>query len=537
MESLDLFTPNSSVVQSLVQFLTSEYDLEELQKAGEQYTDSKRWPEQYINRETGKAYKPHHDLERIIVYSDTPKHVLVRAGEGAGKSVLGIVKTLDRIKRGCNGLAVAADFEHFKKLWPEFQRWCPWERVHERHQYRADISRMPNQPFLLAFDNDIGTVSTLMCGGIQETNTKAWEGPNVNFAWMDEMRRHQTPAAMKTLLGRVRIPGPNGEPPQLWITTTPVKHWLYEYFGEMVCKCTACGTGYEWDLLPNTVPTCPSCGATTCTTSDPWESFKRQAAVIRLSLKDNEINLYEGFSTDRALSLTEAEARVLLEGEWEDLDDTEHFLPSITLWDTCQSTIPPLRADEPLVLGIDAAKGRTNSYSDCFAIVGVTRHWDKDKRKDNVVVRLVYTWQARPGRSITFKQNVYDDPNYHGPEGPEEAIRRLIKDYRVVQLAYDPYQLHDLGTRLARERLVWTSEFAQTTERTEADSDLLQLILSRRIVHDGNQTLREHIENADRKVTDEGNRLRIVKRMDHLKIDAAVALSMAAYRCLHLNIW
>lgn len=833
-----IFTPDSTVVQSLVQYLLNEYGIEELQEAGEKVSPtSAHWPERYINRETGRAYEPHHELERIVVYSDTPKHILVRAGEGAGKSVLGIVKTLERIRRGCSGLLVCVagetvvngipiaertrslpvntllgsawasssfcegkadlfrvvtqsgdrvlvtsnhrfltpvgwyplrdlhvgsliavddtehgrtwretqldfpadysqglhpydgfanlleqygldkwlqlallslafspcydylaraytdsfsrlpnwasgamehqplcevdarglgltrafhtalqeayrsdnlqawphcsdfhfedsdeemltdrfpsrrylralqntqpdqrslatqalgqtvpqpcfdhalsddhdssyqhytirfsevqeiafekhgefygltvpgighysaqgifhhnspDFEHFRKLWPEFQRWCPWERVHERHQYRADVSRIPNQPFLLAFDNDVGTVSTLMCGGIQETNTKAWEGPNVNFAWMDEMRRHQTPAAMKTLLGRIRIPGPHGEHPQLWITTTPSKHWLYEYFGDMTCKCSSCGASYEWDLAPNTIPTCPVCKSTLYTTADPWESFKRQSAVIKMSLKDNEKNLYDGFSNDRALSLTEKEARVLLEGEWEDLDDTEHFLPSITLWDTCQSTIPPLTPNEPLVLGIDAAKGRTNSYSDCFAIVGVTRHWDKDKRKDHVVVRLVYTWQARPGQSIIFKMNTHDDPNYHGPEGPEEVIRRLTKDYRVVQLAYDPFQLHDLGTRLARERLVWANEFGQQSERTEADSDLLQLILSRRILHDGNQTLREHIENADRKVTDEGNKLRIVKRLDHLKIDSAVALSMAAYRCLHLNIW
>lgn len=533
---VELISPNSDVVQSLVQFLVSEYDVEELQEVRQQYIKD-GWPEEYVNRETGKVYKPHHGRERLIVYSDTPRHVLVRAGEGAGKSVLGLVKTLDRLKRGCNGLMVSPDFEHFKKLWPEFQRWCPWDRVHERHQYRKDISRIPNQPFQLALDNDIGTVSTLMCGGIQENNVMAWEGPNVNFAWMDEMRRHKTPEAMNTLLGRIRIPGPGSEPPQLWITTTPMKHWLYEYFGEMKCTCSSCDKDYEWNLAPNTIPVCPNCSSTEYITSDQWESFKRQAAVIKMSLRDNEENLYTGFANDRALPLSEAEARVRIEGEWEDLDDTEHFLPSMTLWDTCREDIPPLDANEPIVLGVDAATGRTNAMSDCFAIVGVSRHWDRAKRRDHIVVRFVHTWQARAGKQIIFRYNDKNDPNYHGPEGPEDTIRRLVNQYRIIQVAYDPTQLHDLGTRLYREHVVWTDKFGQQSSRAESDSDLLQLILSRRIIHDGNSVLREHIENADRKVTDDGNRLRIVKRLDHLKIDAAVALSMAAYRCLHLNIW
>jgi phage terminase large subunit-like protein len=43
--------------------------------------------------------------------------------------------------------------------------------------------------------------------------------------------------------------------------------------------------------------------------------------------------------------------------------------------------------------------------------------------------------------------------------------------------------------------------------------------------------------NADAKIDDTGHKLRIVKRQSHLKIDAAVALSMAAYRALELNLY
>jgi phage terminase large subunit-like protein len=54
------------------------------------------------------------------------------------------------------------------------------------------------------------------------------------------------------------------------------------------------------------------------------------------------------------------------------------------------------------------------------------------------------------------------------------------------------------------------------------------------LLHNGDPTLREHIANANRK--DDGDKLRIVKRADHLKIDAAVAAAMACSEARRLNI-
>ncbi len=426
------------------------------------------------------------------------------------------------------------DLEHAKKsLWPEFKRWCPWHRVIERNQYMAEPGWLPREYFEIVFRNDLGGYSTLGFGGCPESDIMKWEGPNINFAHLDEIRRHKTAAALKVFTGRARITGPHGEPPQIYISTTPFKHWLYDYFGPMDCTCSACHKSFLWDLAPNTLPTCPSCSSPLFTTNDPWRDFKLNATVIRLRTQDNEPNLYDGFARDRAMSLTEAEARVLLDAEWEDLADSEHFLPSITLWDLCYSAdIPPLSPNEPIVLAVDAAKGRTNDYSDCFAIVGVSRHWEKEKRRDHCVVRFVYTWQAKPGGKI----ELVADKSRNQPDGPEDVLRNLCSTYNVTQIAYDPYQMNDLGQRFRNARIAWMKEFGQISERTESDSDLLQLILSRRIVHNNDSILREHIENADRKVSDDGNKIRIVKRLDSLKVDAAVALSMACKRCLYLNI-
>ncbi len=44
------------------------------------------------------------------------------------------------------------------------------------------------------------------------------------------------------------------------------------------------------------------------------------------------------------------------------------------------------------------------------------------------------------------------------------------------------------------------------------------------------------MDNADKKLSDDGRRMRIVKREEALKVDLAVCLSMASYECLRLNL-
>jgi phage terminase large subunit-like protein len=104
----------------------------------------------------------------------------------------------------------------------------------------------------------------------------------------------------------------------------------------------------------------------------------------------------------------------------------------------------------------------------------------------------------------------------------------------VVVVVYDPYQLHDLSTRLKKEGVAHFQEFVQGKPRLLSDRGLLDLILSKRIIHDGNVQLRAHIDNANIKKSGEG--MRIVKRATSLKVDAAVALSMASAECMRLTL-
>lgn len=445
------------------------------------------WPEvtSLRNRETGKSYAYHHDGERRFVHDDTPRYMLAKGGEGGGKSVAGIVKTLFKLSRGISpGVMGSPDFEHFKKsLWPEFRRWCPWDYVIPSQRHRAALSWNPPGPFDLIFDGPRGQVA-LTCGGFDDP--AGWEGPNLAFAYFDEARRHKTPSMLKVLDGRCRIVGPNGEPPQIWLTSTPRKHWMFEYFGPVA-------------------------------DNDSRAAFKRDSFVIDLLTAGNADNLSPGFVDQRRQTLTEAEARVLLEAAWEDIDTADRFLPSMSWWDACQEALPSLTRHEPMVIGLDAG-----TKDDNFGLVAVTRH---PHRHDEVAVRHVQAW--RPvGGVIDFR----------APGGPREVLNALIDSWNVVQVCYDPSQLHDMMTELFASGRVYVAEFNQGAERLVADRLLYDLITQRRIAHPGDAALRQHIDNANAKPDPDTRKIRIVKREPSLKIDLAVALSMAAKRCLDLAV-
>jgi phage terminase large subunit-like protein len=154
---------------------------------------------------------------------------------------------------------------------------------------------------------------------------------------------------------------------------------------------------------------------------------------------------------------------------------------------------------------------------DNFALVGVTRH---PHNNDHVAVRYVQRWLPNGGK-IDF-------------DLVEAEIARLCNAFHVVLITYDPYQLHQMMTGLTNSGLVYCSEFGQQKDRLEADRGLRDLIMQKRIAHDGNPELRAHIDNADAKIDATTRKIRMVKGRG--KIDGAVALSMAVHKCLALNL-
>ena len=219
------------------------------------------------------------------------------------------------------------------------------------------------------------------------------------------------------------------------------------------------------------------------------------------------------YEQERAtLAATPTEFERVHRNQWSE-GGTERFLPAISLWDACQEQLPPLDAHTPCILAMDA--GESN---DAFATVIVSRHTEKATM---LAVRYSRAYVPKPGEPLDF-------------DAIEQDIRDLCKQYAVRELAYDPMLLGQMIRRLKQKPVTVYTPFPQGSPRLEADKQLLDAILQRQIAHGGDAVLREHLDNADRKVDDEGRRLRMVKREYAKKIDLAVALSMAVHRAARL---
>jgi len=218
----------------------------------------------------------------------------------------------------------------------------------------------------------------------------------------------------------------------------------------------------------------------------------------------------EYYATEAGI-LVPTEFQRLHRNQW--VSSVAQFVPD-AWWQACRGEPPQIGESECAVFALDA--GVSN---DCFALVGVIRN-PADER--GVVVRYARAWRPEPGTQLDFAE-------------PEAEIRRIAGQHNVVEWCYDPYQLHSMCTRLGSEGIGWFREFSQGQDRLVADKQLHDMIRDRKLVHSGDPTLTQHIQNANAKTEGE-NKLRIVKRADHLKIDLAVALSMATAECLRLNL-
>ena len=241
------------------------------------------------------------------------------------------------------------------------------------------------------------------------------------------------------------------------------------------------------------------------------DTFTHQSddySITRSSTRDNRF-LPDGFLRSLEQSYDTQWLAQEIEGEFLDLGSIDQFLPSIALWDACQAALPPLDAHTPCVLALDGAES-----NDTFASVIVSADADR------LAVRYVRPYVPSKGVPLDF-------------DAIEQDIRDLCSRYAVQELAYDPFLLGQLIRRLTtgpNPIRVPCVPFPQGAQRLEADKGLYDLISQRRIVHDGNAELRQHLANANRKVDAESRKLRIVKRKYELKIDLAVCLSMGAQR-------
>ncbi len=211
-----------------------------------------------------------------------------------------------------------------------------------------------------------------------------------------------------------------------------------------------------------------------------------------------------------AQTLTPEEYRRLHQNQW--VSPTASFIP-IEWWDGCRvDDVGRLPRSEPVVIGVDAGV-----WGDSFGIVAVSG-W----RDGKLAVRYARRWMPPKNDKVHFVTEEND--------GPEDELIRLCDQLNIIEIAFDPMHLEDLAQRFEDDQVANMYRFSQATERAIADKRLFDTIRGRNIVHSGEVELKEHLQNADRKNEGDQGRLRIIKRAEHLKIDLAVALSMAVDR-------
>jgi phage terminase large subunit-like protein len=174
-------------------------------------------------------------------------------------------------------------------------------------------------------------------------------------------------------------------------------------------------------------------------------------------------------------------------------------------WDACRGTVE-LEAGQDAFVGVDVGHKKDST---ALAIVG----WVDDKL--HVRVKIMTPTDGQPNAAADARRE----------------IGELNDAYRLVEVPYDPWHFSESAEMLA-DRGVPMVEFPQTDGRMAPASEALyELIRAGRLVHDGDPELRRQVLAAVPARTERG--VKISKRKSKRRIDAAVALAMAAHRAIH----
>ena len=226
----------------------------------------------------------------------------------------------------------------------------------------------------------------------------------------------------------------------------------------------------------------------------------------------------------QAVDLTASEFMRLHKNKW--VSPVNKAIP-IEWWDKLKTYIPPLDSETPVVMAVDAGIAH-----DCTACVLVSRNPDPDKHDEHIQLRACRVWQPPPGGRIDFDETL------------EPVIYDWCEKYNVVEVAYDKYQLHGMMTRV-RKAGIKTFDFSQQAARNVADRRLYNLVVTGKLQHDGNLSMRTHVDNAA--VNESGGKFRFVKPdsskasrqkpgVTRRPIDLLVSFSMGGFRCLYLTL-
>jgi phage terminase large subunit-like protein len=195
----------------------------------------------------------------------------------------------------------------------------------------------------------------------------------------------------------------------------------------------------------------------------------------------------------------------------------ESWLP-MGAWEACTSD-EELDTELPVWVGIDMALKH-----DSVAVVVA------QPQGENVVVRAQIWNTSEEGVDVAEV---------------EAHLRALHYKYQVKEFAYDPAYFQRSAEALLDDGLPML-EFPQNGQRmVPACGHAYEMIVQKRLIHDGQPSLTDHVLSAAQRITDNGWRLS--KNKSRRKIDACIAMVMAVDRATRrpppdatpniLNIW
>ena len=134
------------------------------------------------------------------------------------------------------------------------------------------------------------------------------------------------------------------------------------------------------------------------------------------------------------------------------------------------------------------------------------------------------TWNAH-GLFNTTDGNVVD----------YRAIRMFIAElytqYNIKEIAYDRWQATEMVQNLMEDGYTMVPFGQGFRDMSPPTKELLRLVLTKQIAHDGNPVLRWMVDNAIVKTDPAGN-IKMDKEKSQEKIDGAIAMVMALDRAL-----
>jgi phage terminase large subunit-like protein len=179
-------------------------------------------------------------------------------------------------------------------------------------------------------------------------------------------------------------------------------------------------------------------------------------------------------------------------------------------WDMCAGA-PLLDRNSPTWIAVDVGVRR-----DSAAIVWAQWHDEK----------------LHVGQEILKPEE--QGPTFGVADVRGRVAQRAVMFEQLREIDFDPWQFLE-SAELLQERGLPLVKFPQTSTRmAPASETLYELIIERRLVHDGDPVMKEQLLAAVIAPTDRGG-WRISKRKSQERIDGAVALAIAADRAVTMR--